>query len=82
MYHKVSFLSNSRQPEHYQISNMMICQCKCISQYDQTLKNTELKLKIDDVIIQRVSQFNFLGIILQENLNWKSDLQKIGINKK
>ena len=29
-----------------------------------------IKLKIDDVYIERVDEFNFLGFTLDTNLNW------------
>ncbi len=31
----------------------------------------------DDTIIERVQEFNFLGLILNENLNWKNHINKI-----
>jgi len=37
----------------------------------------ELKLKIDDKKIERVSQFDFPGITIHENLNWKYHIEKI-----
>ena len=30
-----------------------------------------LTLKIDDVYIERVDEFNFLGLTLDTNLNWR-----------
>ena len=36
-----------------------------------------LQLQIDDTIIERVQEFNFLGLILNENLNWKSHTDSI-----
>lgn len=36
-----------------------------------------LEIKIDDTIIERVPDFNFLGITLNEHLNWKSHMDKI-----
>ncbi len=30
------------------------------------------KLKIQNVVIDRVQDFNFLGLILNENLSWKA----------
>ncbi len=32
---------------------------------------------IDDTIIERVQEFNFLGLTLNENLNWKNHINKI-----
>ncbi len=34
-------------------------------------------LMIDDTIIERVIDFNFLGLTIDENLNWKSHLNKL-----
>ena len=40
-------------------------------------KIMKLQLKINDIEIERVSQFDFLGLTLHENLNWKSHIDKI-----
>jgi len=44
---------------------------------------TSFSLKIDGTEIDRVSEFNFLGLIINENLNWKLHTEKIanGISK-
>jgi hypothetical protein len=36
-----------------------------------------LTLKIDDIVIDRVAEFNFLGLTLDEHLTWKSHVNKI-----
>ena len=36
-----------------------------------------LTVKIDDVYIERVGEFNFLGLILDTNLNWRKHTEKI-----
>ena len=36
-----------------------------------------LTLKIDDVYIDRVDEFNFLGLTLDTNLNWRKHTEKI-----
>ncbi len=38
-----------------------------------------LHLMIDETIIELVAEFNFLGITLDENLSWKSHINKISI---
>ncbi len=38
-----------------------------------------LTLKIDNVVIERVAGFIFLGLTLDEHLTWKSHLNKISI---
>ncbi len=41
-----------------------------------------LTLKIDNVIIERVAEFNFLGLTLDKHLTWKCHVNKIsgGLN--
>ncbi len=36
-----------------------------------------LHLMIDETIIERVTEFNFLGLTLDENVSWKSHINKI-----
>ncbi len=36
-----------------------------------------LQLKIDSADIDRVKDFNFLGLVVNENLNWKSHTEKV-----
>ena len=36
-------------------------------------------IKIQDIIINRVTNFNFLGIMLNENLNWSTHTDKISV---
>ena len=36
-----------------------------------------LTLKIDDVLIERVDEFNFLGLTVDTNLNWRKYKEKI-----
>ncbi len=36
-----------------------------------------LTLKIDNVIIERVAEFNFLGLTLDEHITWKCNVNKI-----
>ncbi len=43
-------------------------------------KVDSLHLIIDGTVIERVSEFNFLGLTLDENLNWKGHLNKISNN--
>ncbi len=38
-----------------------------------------LQLNIENAIIQRVYEFNFLGLTINENLNWKSHVDKLPI---
>ncbi len=41
-------------------------------------KNVQsLTLKIDNVVIERVAEFNFLGLTLDEHLTWKCHINKI-----
>ena len=36
-----------------------------------------LTLKIDNIDIEQVTDFNFLGVIIDTNLNWKKHTEKI-----
>ena len=36
-------------------------------------------LKINDIEIERVAQFNFLGLIISSNLKWQSHIDHISI---
>ena len=40
-------------------------------------KITPLQIKIEDTIIKQVSDFNFLGLTINQHLNWKSHVDKI-----
>ena len=33
-------------------------------------------LKIDDTVIDNVSKLNFLGVIIEDTLNWKEYIEK------
>ena len=35
-----------------------------------------LTLNVDNINIERVKEFNFLGLMIDANLNWKTTLQK------
>ena len=37
------------------------------------------EMKIDDISIKRVYVFNFLGLIMDDHLNWKSHVDNISI---
>ena len=36
-----------------------------------------LTLKIDDVYIEKIDAFNFLGLTSDTNLNWRKHMEKI-----
>ncbi len=40
-------------------------------------KMTPFQTKIEDTIIEQVSDFNFLGLTINQQLNWKSHVDKI-----
>ena len=42
------------------------------------MKNVHLNLFINNTKIERVKEFNFLGVMFDENLTWKSHVSKIG----
>ncbi len=41
---------------------------------------TALNIKIENTYIERVKEFDFLGLIINENLNWKAHINKIANN--
>ena len=43
----------------------------------RNISNVKLNLRINDTSIEQVSEFNFLGIMLDECMTWKSHIQKI-----
>ena len=46
--------------------------------FQRTNKNVQmLTLKIDNINIEQVKEFNFLGLIIYTNLNWKRHTEKI-----
>ena len=46
--------------------------------FQRTNKNIQtLTLKIDNINIEQVKEFNFLGLIIETNLNWKRHTEKI-----
>ena len=38
----------------------------------------EINIQINGTLIERVESFNFLGIMLDENLTWKSHIEMVG----
>ncbi len=40
-------------------------------------KVDNLHFKIENTYIERVKEFNFLGLIINGNLNWKAHINKI-----
>ena len=46
--------------------------------FQRTNKNVQtLALKIDNINIEQVKEFNFLGLIIDTNLNWKIHTENI-----
>ena len=43
----------------------------------RNVKNAIPKLKINGITIERVKEFNFLGLTIDENMTWKAHAQKI-----
>jgi len=43
----------------------------------KSIENIQLNIKIQDIAIEKVSDFCFLGLTINENLNWKSHLNKV-----
>ena len=42
-------------------------------------KVDNLQLNINGIAIEKVYDFNFLGLTLNENINWKNHIEKIAI---
>ncbi len=40
-------------------------------------RTKKLSLQIDGIEINRVRDFNFLGLMINENLNWKTHIEKV-----
>ncbi len=62
---KVNKLSLNIQKTKYMIFHM----------HNKKIPN--FQIKIEDTIIERVSDFNFLGITINEHLSWKSHIDKV-----
>ena len=45
--------------------------------FSQSRTEINLNLKLDNTDIERTSEFNFLGLIVNENLNWNAHIHKI-----
>ncbi len=51
--------------------------CKYMICHNHRKKGKPLHLMIDETLIERVAEFNFIGLTLDENLSWKSHINKI-----
>ena len=47
------------------------------SEKNSPLPNEELKVLIQNIEIKRVTEAKFLGVTIDENLNWNSHLKKL-----
>ena len=45
--------------------------------YQRDVKHFILAIKINGQLAERVTEFNFLGLTIDEHLNWKSHIQKV-----
>jgi hypothetical protein len=57
--------------------SLSINKCKYMIFHTPQKKVYPLQLIIDNTAIERVYEFNFLGLTINENLNWKSHINKI-----
>lgn len=57
--------------------SLNVKKCKYIIFHKPKKKINPLLIMIDDTVIERVQEFNFLGLTLNENLNWKNHINKI-----
>ena len=49
-----------------------------IFHFPQRKIDLTLDLKIDNIPISKTSEFNFLGLVIHDNLNWRPHMNKIG----
>ena len=40
-------------------------------------RDISLFIKINGQLVERVTEFNFLGLTIDEHLNWKTHIQKV-----
>ena len=45
----------------------------------KNIENIKLDLKLNNTSIERVNKFNFLGVTLDEHLNWKCHIENIAL---
>ena len=50
---------------------------KCLHFHKPQRKLTSLRLNINNTIIEKVNSFNYLGIILNENLTWRNHTEMV-----
>ena len=48
-----------------------------IFHFPQRKLNLNINLSIDNILIERTTQFDFLGLMIHENLNWNAHINKI-----
>ena len=59
------------------INMSKICFIEFKSEKNSTLPNEELNVLIQNIEIKRVTEAKFLGVTIDENLNWNSHLKKL-----
>ncbi len=57
--------------------SLNVSKTKCMVFHTPQKQIANLSLEIDGVAIEQVSEFNFLGILISEHLNWKSHVEYI-----
>jgi hypothetical protein len=57
--------------------SLNIKKCKYMIFHTPQKRINSLQLKIENISVERVHEFNFLGLMINENLNWKSHINKI-----
>ena len=65
-------LTNWLQPNKLSLN---IEKTKCLYFHKPQRKLTPLRLNINNTIIEKVNSFNYLGIILNENLTWRNHIE-------
>ncbi len=57
-----------------------VSKSKCMFFHTTRRKSPEIELMLDNSVIERVNEFNFLGIVIDSNLTWKNHNDYIVIN--
>ncbi len=61
----------------YNKLSLDISKCKYVIFHKPQKRINQLQLNIENIAIDRVSDFNFLGLTINEHLNWKSHTDKL-----
>ncbi len=57
--------------------SLTIGKSKCMIFHNPKKKVNNLHIKTENIYIERVKEFDFLSLIMNENVNWKAHINKI-----